>query len=290
MRPELLKCFIAAADSGSFSAAARSLGKHLATVSGNIARLEDELGVELFDRTGKYPEITSQGLSLYDSARVAVDSIERFNLNALHLSSGVPALFTLAIDQDLPLQPFQNALAQCHKNWPHLQVTLIKKTCSEILIDVSEGKVDLALTPSLEGNSNFYEFVAIGHWNAHFCCHKTHPLGRKRTISNDDLLSSTQIIPRAAKTESALLDAYKMSSSIWYVDGYNSMVEVLKAGIGWAMLPNGNVSLPETLVTFHPEFAQTTMMMQYDLIWPKNQPKNKVHEHFIAAIGQVFND
>ncbi|WP_162631274.1 LysR family transcriptional regulator [Vibrio variabilis] len=44
LRPELLKAFIIAAETGSFSAAARQLGKHLTTISGNIARLEDELG------------------------------------------------------------------------------------------------------------------------------------------------------------------------------------------------------------------------------------------------------
>lgn len=44
IKPDLLQCFIAAADTGSFTAAGKRVGKHLATVSGNIARLEDELG------------------------------------------------------------------------------------------------------------------------------------------------------------------------------------------------------------------------------------------------------
>ena len=63
MNPSLeqLKILLAAAESGSFSAAARKLGKAQSVVSSAIANLEIDLGLALFDRSGRYPQLTEAG-------------------------------------------------------------------------------------------------------------------------------------------------------------------------------------------------------------------------------------
>ena len=59
--PESLQAFVEAAALGSFSAAARRLRKTQSTVSTAIAHLEADLGVSLFDRSGRYPQLTEAG-------------------------------------------------------------------------------------------------------------------------------------------------------------------------------------------------------------------------------------
>ena len=56
---EQLEAFVAAAAQGSFSGAARALGKAQSAVSTQISNLEIDLGVELFDRTGRNPVLTA---------------------------------------------------------------------------------------------------------------------------------------------------------------------------------------------------------------------------------------
>lgn len=58
---EQFKALLAAAETGSFSAAARRLGKAQSVVSTAIANLEIDLGLELFDRSGRYPVLTEAG-------------------------------------------------------------------------------------------------------------------------------------------------------------------------------------------------------------------------------------
>ena len=58
-----LRTFIAAADTGSFSAAGRRLSRAQSVVSQTIASLEAQFGVPLFDRAGRYPRLTEQGPS-----------------------------------------------------------------------------------------------------------------------------------------------------------------------------------------------------------------------------------
>lgn len=50
-----LRTFIAAVDEGSFSAAARRLNRVQSAVSGWVGALEDQIGVTLFDRSGRFP-------------------------------------------------------------------------------------------------------------------------------------------------------------------------------------------------------------------------------------------
>ena len=58
---EQLKILLAAAETGSFSAAARKLGKAQSVVSTAIANLEIDLALTLFERSGRYPQLTEAG-------------------------------------------------------------------------------------------------------------------------------------------------------------------------------------------------------------------------------------
>ncbi|MBN3774537.1 LysR family transcriptional regulator, partial [Burkholderia sp. Se-20378] len=62
--PEALLAFAEAALLGSFTAAARKLGKRQSTVSEAIANLEIDLGVQLFDRSTRAPTLTDAGRAL----------------------------------------------------------------------------------------------------------------------------------------------------------------------------------------------------------------------------------
>ncbi|SQC91332.1 Cyn operon transcriptional activator [Cedecea neteri] len=56
-----LRTFIAAVDEGSFSAAARKMYRAQSVISDLIRGLEAQIGVQLFDRSGRYPKLTSEG-------------------------------------------------------------------------------------------------------------------------------------------------------------------------------------------------------------------------------------
>ncbi|QLE86604.1 LysR family transcriptional regulator [Shewanella sp. Scap07] len=288
IKPDLLQCFIAAADTGSFTAAGKRVGKHLATVSGNIARLEDELGVLLFDRDGKYPQLTEAGLNLYDGAKVVVDSVERFSRNASQLSLGLPASFTIAIDENMAFEPIAKLVSKAQQQWPFIRFSVFSKGVDDIFAAVRQGKVDLALTPTVEGNSQFYEFQAIGHLNILLVCAKSHPLARKRQVSNDELMAHTQILSQSLTDQQALYQVIKMSPTVCFANGYSNMMQLVESGVGWAMLGSVGGQMPSTITVLQPEFLKTKMQLQYDLIWPKTQPENEVHRFFQQGIEQWF--
>ena len=68
--------FVAAAESGSFSAAGRQLGKGQSAVSLGIANLEVDLGFEIFDRRTRKPGLTEKGERILQHAKAVLSQVE----------------------------------------------------------------------------------------------------------------------------------------------------------------------------------------------------------------------
>ena len=104
---EQLKAFIAAAETGSFSAASRKLGKAQSRISTAIANLEIDLGFELFDRSGKYPVLTESGKQMLIDAEAIMQQCQRMNARAIAVNAGDPLTFHVAIDEAVPVNTFE---------------------------------------------------------------------------------------------------------------------------------------------------------------------------------------
>src|SRR5712672_2464941 len=84
-----LRTLIAAVDEGSFSAASRKLLRAQSVVSETISKLEEQIGVQLFDRTGRYPKLTSAGSAVLGDARSIIAGVDLLKARAKGMSVGV---------------------------------------------------------------------------------------------------------------------------------------------------------------------------------------------------------
>lgn len=75
---EQLQAFVATVETGSFSAAARYLGKAQSAISTAVSNLEIDLDNSLFVRSGRYPVLTPAGERLLVEARVILERCEHF--------------------------------------------------------------------------------------------------------------------------------------------------------------------------------------------------------------------
>src|SRR4051812_18968644 len=76
------RAFLVTAQEGSFSAAGRALGIAQPTIGRQVAALEEELGVALFERIGNALELTSPGLELMEHVRAMSDAATQVSLSA----------------------------------------------------------------------------------------------------------------------------------------------------------------------------------------------------------------
>ena len=99
---EQLRYLEAAVAAGSFSGAARRLGRAQSVVSTAIGLLEAELGVDLFDRSRRNAVLTEAGKVMHLEACELLRQAERLQLRAQLLSVAPEARLTLALDEALP--------------------------------------------------------------------------------------------------------------------------------------------------------------------------------------------
>lgn len=93
--------FLAVLDAGSFSAAARKLGRVPSAVSMAIAQLEAELDLQLFDRSGREPVPSAAARALEPQARLLAEQLQLLNWQAQSLHAGLEERLTLAIAPEL---------------------------------------------------------------------------------------------------------------------------------------------------------------------------------------------
>ena len=96
-----LECFVAAASEASFSRAAKQLGCVESAITGQIKRLEEELGVSLFARTGRGVALTSAGRHLLIEAKETLSARERVWNAAGFVRQEVPKLKLAAYESIL---------------------------------------------------------------------------------------------------------------------------------------------------------------------------------------------
>lgn len=112
--------FQAAAHFGSFSAAAREMRVTQAAVSKRVQRLEDWLGVAVFDRRGRHIELNAVGRLLADDVNLALEFLQR---TVKQLKSAEPATVQIAATSSMSIFWLQDRLrdfalseAACHVN------------------------------------------------------------------------------------------------------------------------------------------------------------------------------
>jgi DNA-binding transcriptional LysR family regulator len=83
------RAFLVTAEEGSFSAAARALDSAQPTIGRQVAALEEELGVTLFERVGTSLELTTTGVELLEHVRAMGEAATRVSLSATGQSSSI---------------------------------------------------------------------------------------------------------------------------------------------------------------------------------------------------------
>jgi len=147
MELDLFRSFVAVAEARSFSRAAGVVHSTQPTLSRQIARLEGELGVRLFERYGRHVECTESGQLLLPLAKAIVSRTDEVVSLMREQAGGGPSTvrFGAAGNVIVMLTP---VLAAFLKTYPKVTVDLVEKDDSQLEEAVITGELDCAvITP-----------------------------------------------------------------------------------------------------------------------------------------------
>ena len=145
---EVLQAFVQAATHGSFSAAARKLGKSQSTVSAAVASLEIDLDVVLFDRSSRKPTLTPAGHVLLQRAEQVLEASSRLELAASQLSQGLEPKLSIAMSDTYQSDRFETALSAFEQRYPDLELECLIAECEDLIALVQSGRAHVALSKS----------------------------------------------------------------------------------------------------------------------------------------------
>lgn len=267
---ESLATFAQVAAEGTFSAAARKLGKSQSTVSETIANLEVDLNVTLFDRSQRQPALTEAGQVLLGQALQVLAANDRLNRSASQLSAGLEPRLTVVLSDTFQSETFENMLSQIDQRYPALRFECLIAEYEDVVALVQQGRAHLGLMAAQENyppdmaHSTLREASEIV-----LCVGRGHPLATLSGVTKDHL-----------KTERELrLSTYELddkasapSQSTWSAPGYLMLLEMATLGFGWAELPRwmlhrfGRGQLVELAVPGWPR------QIRVDAVWSTRRP------------------
>ncbi len=233
---EQLAAFTETVDRGSFSAAARAMGKAQSAVSTAVMNLEIDLGVTLFDRSGKYPRLSSEGEALLRDARQILAKGKDFEDKARALSMGVESGLTIALDEVLPWEMILSLLKRFGMKFPHVDLEILNATLGDAKEMVKSGRAHIGVivpltVPPLEKNMRF-----VGNMRFLPAVSPLHPLAGLDSVTLSDLSPHRQLMVTSRGGERETSE-YVLSGSAWWVESVYAMRDMIRDGLGWGFLP-----------------------------------------------------
>lgn len=273
---EQLQTFATAARTGSFSAAARELGKTQSTVSLAIANLEVDMGVPLFDRATRVPTLTEPGQRLLREVREVLDRCLVLEGHARSLSDAIEPGLTVAIE--IPYSTLTTPLAAFAAAFPFVDLDIRHPLHGDVSALVHDGQAQLGVAFAQPGYPRDLDFVQLGKLVLSHVAARGHPLAQQREVNFPDLHQHRRL-SFSAHSERLPTTEYLGATRCWRAESYLALLEMTRAGLGWATLPRQLVlreladgDLVELRLRAYPH---TDWLLGVDLLWNKARPLGK---------------
>lgn len=254
LRIDEIRSFVAVAETGSFSAAARNLKRAQSVVSRHIAGFEAELGYKLFDRTPK-PVLTAQGRELLVGAKRVLVEADRLQNRALTLSDTQSPSIYMGIDLVLEAPVMIDLLRLFAKSFPSVRLQIENISGSEAKWFFTKTAMNLALVFSSDPSLESDEYI-LGHSPLSIVVAKNHPLAAIDRPTVDDLRRYRQIVVHARDPQSP--SPAVVNTDYWEIDSGLWALGLAARGVGWAILPNflliGQSAFRSSVVTINSPF------------------------------------
>lgn len=289
---EQVPLFLAVLDTGSFSAAARRLGRTPSAVSMAIGNLEAELGLRLFDRTGRDPIPSPAANALEPQARLLAQQLQQLNQQAQALHAGLEKRLTLAIAPELLTSDWAEDLRPVVEQYPSLVVEVLAAPQDDALELLHAGRAQLALVferPTIDAREDFreqgYETLVAVMSPRHPLCAQWAP-GTTQTIDMNQLAAARQVL--VASRNLTITDTrFVFSHHIWRADSHGAARALIAAGLCWGRLPQSlvepHIQSGELLRIPFSNISNGSKLF-VDWVWSKERPLGLAASRFVQQL------
>jgi LysR family hydrogen peroxide-inducible transcriptional activator len=236
-----LQYAVAVADTLGFHRAARRCHVSQPTLSSQIQKLEDILGVRLFERGKRRVLLTPAGEAVVARARKVLVDVGDLLVAASEAAD--PFTGTLRIGVIPTVAPYllpwiTPAVA---KRWPRLRLALIEQKTEDMLTDLRTGSLDAGLLALVDGMDNL-EHVVVLEDPFVVAAPATHPLAKKKSVTLADLEAEPVLLLEDGhclrEQALALCKRAGAEEADLRATSLATLVQMVSAGAGVTLLPS----------------------------------------------------
>ena len=287
-----LRTFIAAVDAGSFSAASRKLLRAQSVVSDTIRNLEEQIRVALFDRSGRYPKLTPEGVALLADARSIVTGVDLLKARAKGMAAGLEPELSLVIDVFYPMDAITQVAKEFRQHYPGVSLRIYVEALGAAIQPVLDGRCSIGVIGSLPDVPDTLSSERL--LSVAFCmvASRDHPLSAyKKKIPKEVLGKHTQIVLTDRSELSSGREFGVMSPTTWRLADLLAKHQFLLNGLGWGGMPLHVVreDLEEGRLCVLPieDVPPEGLTLAMSVVWQTKAPPGPAGRWFIERLKQI---
>ena len=229
MEFQQLEMFAAAVEEGGMTRAAERVYRTAAAVSIALAKLEEEFGVPLFDRSDRHhPQLTQPGRLLYSYARRILELRQEVTAAIKDGAQSRRARLRIGTHESTSLYLLPSMLGPFREAHPQIKTEIICGTTERLLRALSNGAIDVALIGDVPGDNAFDQRLILKD-RLVFILNPNHRLCGMREVTVGDLADEILIVQSTrSKLRQRLAQAFADAGAALNLGVENIAIEAMK--------------------------------------------------------------
>ncbi len=287
MEIRVLRYFLTVVREQSITKASEVLHITQPTLSRQLAQMEDEVGVKLFDRGTRKITLTNEGFLLRRRAEEILQLVDKTEKELIEQQEQVEGKITIGCGEIASVQLLPNLFESFHEKYPRVSFDLYTATADHVKNQMDRGLVDVGLL--LEPmDIEKYDFIRLNmkeRWVV--LMRPDAPLAEKESITAKDLSGCPLILPRRLRVQSELAswfgDYYENLNVLFTSNLSTNAAMMVNHGLAYSVTIEGSVPFwDQSKITYRPLSPSLTATSV--LAWKRGQPFSLASTKFIEHI------
>ena len=286
-----LQYFLAMAEEGHLTRTAEKLFVSQSTLSSMISKLENELGVELFDRKNNRMILNKYGKEYREHISAALAEIEAGERRVKSLASAGENRLSVAVTNALI---WHDVIWNFRSKYPDIHIQLHSDKMSQYRQMLNEEKLDFIIAGVEDFDTRDCESVLLSRRNLCLCVASDHPLAKRESITLKEIESEPYIelspgLPYRNFCDSIYKKANVRMNTVIECN-YDMRPKLVLGGYGVAITTGGRRTLKifngcETI-----PITDDIAVREVRLFWDKNCKFNHIMQNFYDYMVEVHRD
>lgn len=287
MEIRVLRYFLTVVREQSITKASEVLHITQPTLSRQLAQMEEEIGVKLFDRGTRKITLTNEGLLLRRRAEEILQLVDKTERELIEQEEQVEGRITIGCGEIASVQLLPNLFESFHEKYPRVNFDLYTATADHVKDQMDRGLVDIGLL--LEPiDIEKYDFIRLNmkeRWVV--LMRPDAPLAQKEAVTAKDLSTLPMILPRRLRVQSELASwfgDYYENLNVLFTSNLSTNASVMvNYGLAYSLAIEGMIPLwDQSRITYRPLSPDLTATSV--LAWKRGQPFSLATTKFIEHI------